>query len=133
MPDTFGYSPQLPQLMALSGIKYFLTQKLSWNLYNKFPHSTFYWKGIDGTDILSHFPPGDTYNSCGSLEEVLKSQTNFKEKGRSNCSLLLYGDGDGGGGPQLEHLERIRRLEDFDGAPKVKMLGSSVREFFDDA
>jgi alpha-mannosidase len=122
LPDTFGYSPQIPQIVKSAGIKYFLTQKLSWSCHNKFPHSTFIWKGIDGTEILTHFPPADTYNSNGSVEELLMSHTNFKDKGRSNMSLLLFGDGDGGGGPQLEHLERLQRAtKDFDGLPKVKM------------
>lgn len=98
-------------------------------MFNKFPHSTFYWRGIDGTEVLTHFPPADTYNSNGSLKEVLMSQTNFKDKGRSNSSLLLFGDGDGGGGPQLEHIERITRLQDFEGAPKVKL--ATVKEFFE--
>lgn len=128
LPDTFGYSPQLPQIVKSAGIKYFLTQKLSWSCHNKFPHNTFYWRGIDGTEILTHFPPADTYNSNGTIKEILMSQTNFKDKGRSNRSLLLFGDGDGGGGPQLEHLERIARLKDFEGAPKVKF--STCHEFF---
>lgn len=119
LPDTFGYSPQLPQIVKSAGIKYFLTQKLSWSVHNKFPHNTFMWRGIDGTEILTHFPPADTYNSNGKLDQVLMSQTNFKDKGRSDCSLLLFGDGDGGGGPQIEHLERLERLRDFDGCPTV--------------
>lgn len=130
MPDTFGYSPQLPQIVKSAGIKYFLTQKLSWSAHNKFPHSTFIWRGIDGTEVLTHFPPADTYNSNGSLEEVLKSHTNFKDKGRTNMSLMLFGDGDGGGGPQIEHIERLERLQDFEGAPKVKF--STCHQFFKD-
>jgi alpha-mannosidase len=114
--------------MKSSGIEWFLTQKLSWSVFNKFPHSSFYWKGIDGTTVLSHFPPADSYVANGSLKEVLMSETNFRDKGRSNCSLLLFGDGDGGGGPQFEHVERLRRLGDFNGVPKVKF--SSVHEFF---
>ena len=61
MPDTFGYSAQLPQIMREGGIKRFITQKLSWNRYNKIPYNTFYWRGLDGTDVLAHFPPADTY------------------------------------------------------------------------
>jgi alpha-mannosidase len=72
---------------------------LSWSIFNKFPHNTFFWKGIDGTEVLTHFPPADNYCSNGGLSDVLKSETNFKDKGRSNSSLLLFGDGDGGGGP----------------------------------
>lgn len=128
LPDTFGYSPQLPQIVKNAGIKYFLTQKLSWSCHNKFPHNTFLWRGIDGTEVLTHFPPADTYNSNGKVNEVLMSHTNFKDKGRSDSSLLLFGDGDGGGGPQLEHIERLQRLRDFDGCPKVQF--STCHDFF---
>lgn len=63
LPDTFGYCPQLPQLIRQAEMKYFLTQKLSWNLVNKFPHSSFWWEGLDGSQVLAHFPPADTYNA----------------------------------------------------------------------
>ena len=129
LPDTFGYSAQLPQLIRLAGMQYFLTQKISWNRYNKFPHSSFNWKGIDGTSILTHFPPADTYCGSGDVEEILKSQTNFKDKGRSNSSLYLFGIGDGGGGPQPAMIDRLQTMKDVAGVPKVKM-GSSVSEFF---
>jgi len=129
LPDTFGYSAQLPQIIRKSGMKYFLTQKLSWSRFNKFPHSSFNWKGIDGTSVLTHFPPADTYCASGKLEEVLKSQTNFKDKGRSNVSLMLFGVGDGGGGPAPQHIEQLERMKDVDGIPKV-VLGKSVDDFF---
>ena len=88
LPDTFGYSAQLPQLIKKGGMKYFLTQKLSWSRFNKFPHTSFLWKGIDGTSVLTHFPPADSYSASGEVDEVLRSETNFKDKGRSNCSLM---------------------------------------------
>ena len=128
MPDTFGYSPQLPQIMHEAGIHNFLTQKLSWNLVNKFPHSNFIWKGIDGTKVLSHFPPADNYCSQGKLEDVLKSQTNFKGKEKSNCSVLLFGNGDGGGGPKMDFIESLIRMEDLEGVPKVKF--ADIKEFY---
>lgn len=78
-----------------------MTQKLSWSVYNKFPHHSFYWKGIDGSSIYTHFPPADTYNGCGSVEEIMKNIENFNDKGRSNTALLLFGEGDGGGGPNF--------------------------------
>ena len=101
MPDTFGYSSQLPQIMRSVNIKWFVTQKLSWSLINKFPNSSFNWRGIDGSEVLTHFPPADTYTSHGKLEHVMMSQNNFKNKGNSRVSMLLFGDGDGGGGPKL--------------------------------
>jgi len=131
LPDTFGYSGQLPQIIRLGGMKYFLTQKLSWNRYNKFSHSSFYWKGIDGTAVLTHFPPADTYCGNGDLNEILKSQTNFKDKGRSNSSLYLFGIGDGGGGPLPEMVDKLSKMKDVAGIPKV-VLGESVEKFFND-
>lgn len=127
LPDTFGYSPQLPQIILGSGMKYFVTQKLSWNSMNKFPHSTFYWEGIDGTKVLSHFPPGETYNSRITIDEIIKSETNNQEP--TNEALLLFGHGDGGGGPTREQIERINRLKDVDGLPKVSIR--TPTEFFE--
>ena len=81
LPDTFGYNAALPQLMKLAGVRWFLTQKISWNTTNKFPHHTFWWEGIDGTRIFSHFPPVDTYNSELSGAEVAHSERNFQRQG----------------------------------------------------
>ncbi|KAM4675500.1 alpha-mannosidase 2C1 [Discoglossus pictus] len=121
LPDTFGYSAQLPQLMSGCGIHRFLTQKLSWSLVNAFPHHTFYWKGIDGSKVLTHFPPGDSYGMKGTVEEMLKTVRNNKDKGRVNCSIALYGFGDGGGGPTESMLQRLARMKDTDGLPRVQL------------
>ncbi|XP_065828703.1 alpha-mannosidase 2C1-like isoform X2 [Oscarella lobularis] len=129
LPDTFGYSGQLPQIMRKAGIRNFLTQKLSWNLTNKFPHSTFMWEGIDGSSCLVHFPPADTYGSDASVHDIIKSQTNMKDLGRSSHSLLLYGYGDGGGGPNEDMLERLERLKSVAGCPNVEL--STVDSFFE--
>lgn len=67
LPDTFGYSPQLPQIGLNGGVKNFVTIKIAWSNFNKFPHHTFYWKGIDGSQLFCHFPPADTYLSDGSM------------------------------------------------------------------
>ncbi len=123
LPDSFGYCGQLPQIARLAGMKWFFTQKLSWNRTNKLPHHTFWWEGIDGTRIWAHFPPVDCYDSIVSAEEVLRAEHNFKEKGRASHSLLPFGYGDGGGGPVREMVERARRFADLEGAPVVK-LGS---------
>eukprot|EP01135_Chromosphaera_perkinsii_P010443 Nk52_evm6s2133 gene=Nk52_evmTU6s2133 len=128
LPDTFGYSAQLPQIMRLCGIKYFLTQKLSWNLMNKFPHNSFYWRGIDGSTVLTHFPPADTYESDCNIKDVMKTMTANREKGRSLQGMLLFGHGDGGGGPDHYMLERLSRVKDCAGLPRVKL--STPSDFF---
>ncbi|MHA7861746.1 alpha-mannosidase [Tessaracoccus sp. Y36] len=119
LPDSFGYNGQLPQIARLAGMRWFFTQKLSWNRTNKLPHHTFWWEGIDGTRIWTHFPPCDSYDSIVSAEEVLGAERNFKEKGRATHSMLPYGYGDGGGGPVREMVERVRRFADLEGAPVV--------------
>uniref|UniRef100_A0A8D2JPU2 alpha-mannosidase n=1 Tax=Sciurus vulgaris TaxID=55149 RepID=A0A8D2JPU2_SCIVU len=121
LPDTFGYSAQLPQIMRGCGIARFLTQKLSWNLVNSFPHHSFFWEGLDGSRVLVHFPPGDSYGMQGSVEEVLKTVTNNRDKGRTNHSAFLFGFGDGGGGPTQTMLDRLKRLGNTDGLPRVQL------------
>ncbi|TCR15149.1 glycoside hydrolase family 38 C-terminal domain-containing protein [Streptomyces sp. BK205] len=128
LPDTFGYNAALPQLMKLAGVKWFLTQKISWNSTNRFPHHTFWWEGIDGTRIFSHFPPVDSYNGELSGAEVAHSVRNFRDKSGSGHSLIPFGYGDGGGGPTREMLARADRLRDLEGAPRVELEGPS--DFF---
>ncbi|XP_068702429.1 alpha-mannosidase 2C1-like [Montipora foliosa] len=128
LPDTFGYSAQLPQIIRGVGMKYFLTMKLSWSLINKFPFHTFHWEGIDGSRCLAHFPPADTYESRGDAADVLKTVKQLKDKGRVHASMLLYGHGDGGGGPSEKMLEMLQRMEDVDGCPRVKL--STPQDFF---
>ena len=129
IPDVFGYPASLPQIFKAGGCDRFVTQKLSWNKTNKFPHSTFWWEGLDGSRVLTHFPPVDTYNALVSSDEMLHSQRNFAEHGWSDWSLLPYGYGNGGGGPTREMLERGRRLADLDGAPRLTM--GTTHDFFD--
>lgn len=129
LPDSFGYSGQLPQIMLGAGITGFVTQKLSWNMINKFPNSTFWWEGIDGSRMLSHFPPADNYCSTLDVEQLLFMVKNAQGKEKMNHSLALYGHGDGGGGPTPEMLDRVRICENVDGLPKVKF--GTPKEFFD--
>uniref|UniRef100_A0A4W4DVN6 alpha-mannosidase n=1 Tax=Electrophorus electricus TaxID=8005 RepID=A0A4W4DVN6_ELEEL len=121
LPDTFGYSAQLPQIMQGAGIDRFLTQKLSWNLVNTFPHNTFFWEGIDGSQVLTHFPPGNSYEMKGKIEDLIKTVKHNKDKGRANHSAVLFGFGDGGGGPTQLMLDRLQRVQDSDGLPRVNM------------
>jgi len=131
LPDVFGYSAALPQIMQRSGVRWFLTQKLSWNQYNVLPHHSFLWEGIDGSRVFTHFPPADTYSGNMSVRELRLGVENFKDHDRSQRSLYLFGWGDGGGGPTSEMLESARRLADYDGLPHLTMEGP--RRFFTEA
>ncbi|GLW17990.1 alpha-mannosidase [Streptomyces sp. NBRC 13847] len=119
LPDSFGYTAAFPQLARLAGVKWFLTQKLSWNQTDRMPHHTFWWEGIDGTRVFTHFPPVDTYNSRLHAAELAHAERNFADKGRATRSLVPFGWGDGGGGPTREMLERARRLRSLEGSPRV--------------
>ncbi len=119
LPDSFGYTAAYPQIAALAGNDWFLTQKLSWNDTNQFPHHTLWWEGIDGTRILTHFPPADTYNGAMEVPELRASEARFRDKGWSAGSLYPFGYGDGGGGPTEEMLQRYARVADLDGMPRV--------------
>ncbi|WP_328446804.1 glycosyl hydrolase-related protein [Streptomyces sp. NBC_00386] len=121
LPDSFGYTAAFPQLAKLAGVRWFLTQKLSWNQTNKMPHHTFWWEGIDGTRVFTHFPPVDTYNSQFHGSELAHAERNFAEKGLATRSLVPFGWGDGGGGPTREMLEKARRLRSLEGSPTVRI------------
>ncbi|MCQ4211503.1 alpha-mannosidase [Streptomyces longispororuber] len=131
LPDSFGYTAAFPQLAKLAGAKWFLTQKLSWNQTNKMPHHTFWWEGIDGTRVFTHFPPVDTYNAQFHARELAHAERNFAEKGGASRSLVPFGWGDGGGGPTREMLEKARRLRSLEGSPRVEIEKPSA--FFEAA
>ncbi len=118
-PDVFGYNGQLPQIMRGAGISGFLTQKLSWNRYTTPDHHTFRWVGIDGSAVLAHFPPADTYNADATVPELRRAARDFKDHERSAHSLLVFGWGDGGGGPTAEMLETLARVEDLQDVPRT--------------
>jgi alpha-mannosidase len=118
-PDVFGYNGQLPQIMRGAGISGFLTQKLSWNRYTAPEHHTFRWVGIDGSAVLAHFPPADTYNAEATVPELRRAARDFKDHERSVRSLLVFGWGDGGGGPTAEMLETLTRVEDLQDVPRT--------------
>ncbi|KAJ5289199.1 CAZyme family GH38 [Penicillium angulare] len=134
LPDTFGYSTQIPQICRLAGMSRFFTQKLSWNNINNFPHTTFQWVALDGSQVLCHMAPAETYTAEAHFGDLKRSVTQHKSLDTDKSSLLVFGKGDGGGGPTFEHLEKLRRcrgLSDKVGTlPRVKM-GDSVDDFFD--
>jgi len=130
LPDVFGYSAAMPQILRKSGIDFFLTQKLSWNQYNQHPYYTFKWQGINGSEVLTHFPPENTYNSQLNTEYLVPGRDNFKEKEYLDEFISLFGVGDGGGGPKEENIETGLRMADLAGAPKVRF--GMAKDFFHD-
>lgn len=131
LPDSFGYTASLPQIMAGSGIRAFLTQKISWNETNAFPHHTFEWEGLDGTRMFTHFPPVDTYAAELTARELARAERQYAEKGAANSSLVPFGFGDGGGGPTREMLAAAHRTASLEGSPRVSL--DSPARFFADA
>ncbi len=139
LPDVFGYSGALPQIMKLADINYFMTTKISWNEYNKFPFDTFMWKGIDGTEILSHFIPSTnvdnsghqtTYNADLRPNQIMGGWKRYSNKDLNRNVLCSYGLGDGGGGPTREMIENGRRMaEGIPGCPVTKQ--EFARDFFE--
>lgn len=130
LPDVFGYCWALPQILRKSGIEAFMTTKISWNQYNRMPHDTFKWRGIDGTEIVTHFitTPSNaqdeesflyTYNGDVTPHSVQGLWNGYRDKGMNRDLLLAYGYGDGGGGPTRGMLEMRRRLDRMPGLPRV--------------
>ncbi|MEZ7794026.1 alpha-mannosidase [Niallia circulans] len=145
LPDVFGYSWALPQILKKSGIDTFMTTKISWNQYNRMPHDTFVWRGIDGSEVLTHFittpEPGKdivdnqwasrwfyTYNGQLEPETVLGSYKAYRNKDVNKQLLISYGYGDGGGGVTRDMLENRRRMDKIPGLPHVKT--GRADEFF---
>ena len=127
LPDTFGYSGNLPQILRKSGMDWFQTIKLAWNKVTVFPHRTFTWAGIDGSGVLVHMPPEGDYNSRGAADGLLRGLAQYPEKALGTA-LLVYGSGDGGGGPGEIHLEVTKRERSLRGLPKVAY--SKASDFF---
>ncbi|CAM3987600.1 alpha-mannosidase [Paenibacillus alkaliterrae] len=142
LPDVFGYSWALPQILKKSGIEAFMTTKISWNQYNRMPHDTFMWRGIDGTEMLTHFittpDPSRTengaffytYNGTVTPETVQGIWDTYRDKALNRKLLLAYGYGDGGGGVNRDMLEMRRRLERMPGLPNVTT--GRADDYFDD-
>jgi len=128
LPDVFGYSWALPQILKKSGIDTFMTTKISWSQFNRMPHDTFRWRGIDGSEVLTHFittpdehdSPYYTYNGVVEAQMVKGIWDNYRDKNLNEELLLSYGYGDGGGGVNREMLEMRRRLDEMPGLPNVK-------------
>ncbi len=131
LPDSFGYSAALPQIALAAGSRWMLTQKMSWNETNVMPHHTFLWEGTDGSRIFTHFPPVDTYSAQLTGAELARAERKYAEKGLANTSLVPFGYGDGGGGPNREMVAAAARLRSLEGSPAVTL--SSPARFFEAA
>ncbi|WP_225419650.1 alpha-mannosidase [Lapidilactobacillus wuchangensis] len=143
LPDVFGYSWALPQILKKSGIDTFMTTKISWNQYNRMPHDTFNWRGLDGSEVLTHFittpePEEDeniegqwyyTYNGDLEPAALLGLYQHYQDKAINQNLLLAYGFGDGGGGVTRDMLEKSQRLAALPGLPQVKL--GTAREYFE--
>ena len=119
IPDVFGYSAALPQIARGAGVTALITQKMSWNDTNTFPHTSFWWEGHDGSRLLAHFPPANTYNGDFSVGEVAAGQDRVLGSDGTARNLYPFGYGDGGGGPNHTMVERFRRLADLHGLPRA--------------
>ncbi|MEF3695105.1 MAG: glycoside hydrolase family 38 C-terminal domain-containing protein [Candidatus Cloacimonadota bacterium] len=128
LPDCFGFNGNLPQLMKGCGVDYFMTQKLSWNETNTFPHHLFIWQGIDGTEVLAHQLPTNDYNFSNNPSAFLQTEERFAQAELSDAFLNLYGIGDGGGGPTLNHIEYGLRQQNLEGVSRFRFARSD--EFF---
>lgn len=136
LPDVFGYAWNLPQLIKQGGLDYFFTIKIGWNQYNRLPYDSFWWQGLDGTRVLTHFSTtkdpnsifASTYNAMVSPAETVGTWTNFLQKELQRELLMSYGFGDGGGGPTREMLENIRVMGNFPATPRIR--NGSVGDFF---
>ena len=135
LPDVFGYAWNLPQLIKEAGLEYFFTIKIGWSQYNRLPYDSFWWQGLDGTRVLTHFSTtpdfgfyASTYNANASPRQVLGTWSNFQQKELQHELLMAFGYGDGGGGPTREMLENIREMAAFPATPQMRQ--APVGEFF---
>lgn len=128
LPDVFGYSWAMPQILKKSGVNTFMTTKISWNDTNKMPYDTFTWRGMDGSEITAHFitttDEGDsyyTYNGNSRPYAVKGVWDNYSNKDTNNDLIISYGYGDGGGGPNRDMIKTIATLNKIPGIPNVKV------------
>ena len=140
LPDTFGYSAAIPQIMKGCCVDYFLTTKIDWNDTNTFPLDTFYWEGIDGTKVFTHFNRTHIWPDAEDLMTYVAGTPSndhscIKDKRVTDTRVISYGYGDGGGGPQFEMIEASRRCADLNGCPKSehKLVGEAMKEIERDA
>ncbi len=127
LPDVFGFSPVLPQLLRQVGMTAVFTIKTNWSERNKLPHDLFHWQGLDGSEVIMHTfeNPADGYNAEMGPRATLGTWGNYQDKEVLPESLLCYGHGDGGGGPTADYLQRLRQMQDFPVVPKIAHVNVS--------
>lgn len=130
LPDCFGFNGQLPQILRQSAQNYFLTTKISWCNNTIFPYHNFRWIGIDNTEVIAHFPPENTYNSGAYPRSLHKFKSNLTSDDVIKKGVILYGIGNGAGGPGEEHLERIKREKSLHSLPQAQL--STCHKIFED-
>jgi alpha-mannosidase len=129
LPDVFGLSAALPQILARSGIRYLLTKKPHWGRTNRYPDTAFRWAGHDGSEIIAHLlPQARDYNGLMRVQDMVAAERGFAEKARFDRFVYTVGIGDGGGGPSELHVERALRLASLEGVPRVR-FGASDEVF----
>ena len=121
LPDVFGFSPVLPQLLRQVGMTSVFTIKTNWSERNKLPHDLFHWQGLDGSEVIMHTfeNPADGYNAEMGPRATLGTWGNYQDKELLPESLLCYGHGDGGGGPTEDYIARLRQMQDFPVVPRI--------------
>jgi alpha-mannosidase len=129
LPDVFGYSPCLPQILKQTGVSWFFTTKLTWGTINRFPYSSFRWRGHDGSEVIVHVSQEVGYNGTVNFQEIKKMEECQQEAGIHNEFLVPTGYGDGGGGVSPEILERARRVKDLCGMPRCEW--GRIEDFFE--
>ena len=122
LPDTFGYNANIPQIMLQSGVKYFFTTKIGWNELNRFPFESFIWKGVDGSEVLTHFNRTHCWPDVG---DCMAAVNDLQKKDASDLRFLAYGFGDGGGGPTPGMIETSLRASNMEGMPEVVPMTAS--------
>lgn len=120
LPDVFGYSACLPQIMLLTGAGALFTTKMTWNAINRFPHSSFVWRGSDGSEVIAHVTQEVGYLTTVQVAEIVSATWNHRQSDVHPECLLPTGYGDGGGGPTAEMCERARRLDALSGLPRIQ-------------
>lgn len=120
LPDTFGFPASIPGIMRHAGLDTFITNKMWWNQFNDFPHTTFRWRGVDGTEVLAHNTPGGDYNALLTPRELRKGDDRCQKTGGQGVYLQPFGYGDGGGGPTDWNIYNAQLAEDCDGLPRTR-------------